>query len=60
MSKVRVEIQVRVDGKVVWKDLEKVLDYIYRDKVEIGGKMQQKKILGQELLKLVRKDCYHI
>ena len=39
MSKLQVEIKVRVNGKEVWKDLEKVLDYIYRDKVEIGGKM---------------------
>ena len=41
MSKVRVEIQVRVNGKEVWKDLEKVMQYVYPDKVDITGKMPE-------------------
>ena len=41
MSKVRVEIKVRVNGKEVWKDLEKVMQYVYPDKVDITGKMPE-------------------
>ena len=41
MSKLRVEIKVRVNGKEVWKDLEKVMQYVYPDKVDITGKMPE-------------------
>ena len=41
MSKLQVEIQVRVNGKVVWKDIEKVMQYVYPDKVDIEGKMPE-------------------
>ena len=41
MSKVQVEIKVRVNGKEVWKDLEKVMQYVYPDKVDITGKMPE-------------------
>ena len=41
MSKLQVEIKVRVNGKEVWKDLEKVMQYVYPDKVDITGKMPE-------------------
>ena len=41
MSILQVEINVRVNGKEVWKDLEKVMQYVYPDKVDITGKMPE-------------------
>ena len=39
MSKVQVEIKVRVNGKEVWRPIEKVMQYVYPDKIDIKGKM---------------------
>ena len=37
MSKVQVEIKVRVNGKEVWRPIEKVMQYVYPDKIDIKG-----------------------
>ena len=39
MSKLRVEIKVRVNGKERWADADKLYEYLYPDKVDITGKM---------------------
>ena len=39
MSKLRVEIRVRVNGKERWADADKLYEYLYPDKVDITGKM---------------------
>ena len=39
MSKLRVEIKVRVDGEERWADADKLYEYLYPDKVDITGKM---------------------
>ena len=39
MSKLRVEIRVRVNGKERWADAEKLYEYLYPEKVDITGKM---------------------
>ena len=39
MSKLRVEIRVRVNGEERWADAEKLYAYLYPEKVKISGKM---------------------
>ena len=39
MSKLRIEIRVRVNGKERWADAEKLYEYLYPEKVDITGKM---------------------
>ena len=39
MSKLQVEIKVRVNGKERWADAEKLYEYLYPEKVDITGKM---------------------
>ena len=39
MSKLRVEIRVRVNDKERWADAEKLYEYLYPEKVDITGKM---------------------
>ena len=39
MSKLRVEIKVRVNGKERWADADKLYADLYPDKVDITGKM---------------------
>ena len=39
MSKLRVEIRVRVNGEERWADADKLFKYLYPDKVDITGKM---------------------
>ena len=41
MSKLRVEIKVRVDGEERWADADKLFKYLYPDKVDINGKMPE-------------------
>ena len=39
MSKLQVEIKVRVNGEERWADADKLFKYLYPDKVDIAGKM---------------------
>lgn len=39
MSKLQVEIKVRVNGEERWADADKLFKYLYPDKVDIKGKM---------------------
>ena len=41
MSKLRVEIKVRVNGEERWADADKLFKYLYPDKVDIKGKMPE-------------------
>ena len=41
MSKLRVEIRVRVNGQERWADAEKLYEYLYPEKVAITGKMPE-------------------
>ena len=41
MSRLQVEIRVRVNGKERWADAEKLYEYLYPEKVEITGKMPE-------------------
>ena len=41
MSKLQVEIKVRVNGKERWADADKLFKYLYPDKMEITGKMPE-------------------
>tara|TARA_R110002074_G_scaffold238823_1_gene410663 strand:- start:567 stop:944 length:378 start_codon:yes stop_codon:yes gene_type:complete len=61
MSKLRVEIKVRVDGEERWADADKLFKYLYPDKVDIKGKMPEPypervktffKSIDEELIKI--------
>ena len=39
MSKLQVEIKVRVNGEERWADADKLFKYLYPEKVDIAGKM---------------------
>tara|TARA_R110000824_G_scaffold264144_1_gene452956 strand:+ start:1602 stop:1979 length:378 start_codon:yes stop_codon:yes gene_type:complete len=41
MSKLQVEIKVRVNGEERWADADKLFKYLYPDKVDITGKMPE-------------------
>tara|TARA_R110000824_G_scaffold133936_1_gene296784 strand:- start:106 stop:483 length:378 start_codon:yes stop_codon:yes gene_type:complete len=61
VSKLQVEIKVRVNGEERWADADKLFKYLYPDKVDITGKMPEPypqrvktffKSIDEELIKI--------